>query len=40
MKHSGASLDAPFCHVWTFNGDRIVSFQQYTDTEQWARLMP
>lgn len=29
------------CHVWTFNGDRIVSFQQYTDTEeQWARLMP
>ena len=40
MKHSGASLNSPFCHVWTFSGDRIVSFQQYTDTEQWARLMP
>ena len=40
MKHSGAKLDAPFCHVYRFNGDRIVSFQQYTDTEQWARLMP
>ncbi len=40
MKHSGASLDAPFCHVYRFNGDRIVSFQQYTDTAQWARLMP
>lgn len=40
MKHSGAKLDAPFCHVYRFTGDRIVSFQQYTDTAQWARLMP
>jgi len=40
MKHSGATLDTPFCHVYRFEGDRIVSFQQYTDTEQWARLMP
>ena len=40
MKHSGAKLDAPFCHVYCFTGDRIVSFQQYTDTAQWARLMP
>jgi len=40
MKHSGATLDAPFCHVFRFEGDRIVSFQQFTDTEHWARLMP
>ncbi len=40
MKHSGTKLDAPFCHVYRFTGDRIVSFQQYTDTAQWARLMP
>jgi len=40
MKHGGATLDAPFCHVYRFSGDRIVSFQQYTDSEQWARLMP
>jgi uncharacterized protein len=40
MKHSGAKLDAPFCHVFRFKGDRIVSFQQYTDSAQWAQLMP
>jgi ketosteroid isomerase-like protein len=40
MKHSGATLDTPFCHVYRFNGDRIVSFHQYTDSAQWARLMP
>ncbi len=40
MKHSGARLDAQFCHVYRFEGDRIVSFQQYTDSAQWARLMP
>ena len=40
MKHSGATLNAPFCHVYRFEGNRIVSFQQYTDTAQWAQLMP
>jgi len=40
MKHSGANLDAPFCHVYRLAGDRIVSFQQYTDSAQWSRLMP
>jgi ketosteroid isomerase-like protein len=40
MKHSGAKLDAAFCHVYRFRDDRIVSFQQYTDSAQWARLMP
>jgi uncharacterized protein len=40
MKHNGAKLDAQFCHVYRFENDRIVSFQQYTDSAQWARLMP
>ncbi|MEO6064754.1 MAG: nuclear transport factor 2 family protein [Lysobacterales bacterium] len=39
MKQSGAKLDAQFCHVYRFDRDKIVSFQQYTDTAQWARLM-
>lgn len=39
-KESGAKLDAQFCHVYHFSGDKIVSFQQYTDSAQWARLMP
>ena len=39
MKNSGASLDSPFCHVFRFHGDKIVMFQQFTDTAQWARLM-
>ena len=39
MKAGGATLDAPFCHVFRFHGDKIATFQQYTDTAQWARLM-
>lgn len=39
MKASGATLDAQFCHVYQFRGGKIVSFQQYTDSEQWTRLM-
>ena len=40
MKNSGSTLDAEFCHVYRFEGGQIVSFHQYTDTQQWARLMP
>jgi ketosteroid isomerase-like protein len=40
MKHNGGKLDAPFCHVFRFDGDRIVTFQQFTDSAQWAELMP
>jgi ketosteroid isomerase-like protein len=39
MKNSGATLDAPFCHVYRFRGDKAVAFQQYTDTAQWTQLM-
>jgi ketosteroid isomerase-like protein len=35
----GATLDAPFCHVHRFSGDKVVTFQQFTDTAQWTRLM-
>jgi len=38
-KVGAATLDAPFCHVFRFRGDKVVTFQQYTDTAQWARLM-
>ena len=39
MKNGGAPLDAPFCHVYRFHGEKAVMVQQYTDTAQWARLM-
>lgn len=39
MKATGAPLDAQFCHVYRFEGGSIATFQQYTDTAQWARLM-
>lgn len=40
MKSSGARLDAQFCHVYRFEGGKVAAFQQYTDSAQWARLMP
>jgi uncharacterized protein len=38
-KGGGATLDCPFCHVYRCHDGKIVTFQQYTDTAQWARLM-
>jgi uncharacterized protein len=38
IKASGATLDAPFCHVYRFRDGKVVTFQQYTDTTQWARV--
>ncbi len=40
LKATGARLDAPFCHVFHTRNGKIVQFQQYTDSAQWARLMP
>ncbi len=40
MKGSGTTLDSQFCHVYHFRDGKAVSFHQYTDTAQWARLMP
>lgn len=39
MKAGGARLDAQFCHVYHFRDGKVVTFQQYTDSAQWARLM-
>ena len=39
MKSGGASFDSPFCHVFRFQNDKIVMFQQYTDTAKWSRLL-
>jgi len=34
----GETLDAQFCHVYDFRDGKAVTFQQYTDTTQWARV--
>jgi ketosteroid isomerase-like protein len=37
MKATGTPIDAQFAHVWRLREGRIIRFQQYTDTGQWAR---
>jgi len=39
MKKGGAPLDSQFCHVIRFHGGKLVMFQQYTGTAQWARFL-
>jgi ketosteroid isomerase-like protein len=36
MKATGKPFDAQFAHVFEFRNGKIVRFQQYTDTKQWA----
>jgi uncharacterized protein len=36
MKTTGRSVDAQFAHVWQLRDGKVVRFQQYTDTKQWA----
>jgi uncharacterized protein len=36
MNATGTPVDAQFAHVWQLRDGRIVRFQQYTDTRQWA----
>jgi ketosteroid isomerase-like protein len=36
MKATGKPVNAQFAHVWTLRGGKVVRFQQYTDTRQWA----
>src|SRR3712207_1728552 len=38
VKASGTPLDAQVAHVWDFEGGRVVRWQQYTDTWQFAKL--
>jgi uncharacterized protein len=35
---TGARLDAQFVHVWQLRDGKVVRFQQYTDTKQWAEV--
>jgi ketosteroid isomerase-like protein len=36
MKKTGTPVDAQFAHVWQLRDGKVVRFQQYTDTRQWA----
>jgi ketosteroid isomerase-like protein len=36
MKATGTALNAQFAHIWRLRDGKVVSFQQYTDTKQWA----
>jgi uncharacterized protein len=36
MKTTGTPLDAQFAHVWQLRDGKVIRFQQYTDTKQWA----
>ena len=37
-KSSGKPLNAQVAHIWDFEGDKVVRWQQYTDTRQFAQL--
>ncbi len=37
-KATGAPLDAQFAHVWKLDDGKVVQFQQYTDTLQFASV--
>lgn len=36
IRRTGKQVDAPFAHIWRFEGDRIRAFQQLTDTSQFT----
>jgi uncharacterized protein len=36
MKSTGTRVDAQFAHIWRLRDGKIIRFQQYTDTKQWA----
>jgi ketosteroid isomerase-like protein len=40
IKSTGATLDAPFAHVWRVQIGKAVSFQQYTNSKEWSRHFP
>lgn len=37
VKATGRLVDAQFAHVWELRDGKVVRFQQYTDTLQWAK---
>lgn len=38
-KETGRDVRAQFAHVWGVRGGRVVRFQQYTDTKQFAEAV-
>ncbi len=38
-KATGKPVRAQFAHVWTLRDGKVISFQQYTDTAQFARAV-
>lgn len=38
-KASRARIDAQFVHVWTIRDGKVITFQQYADTLQFARAI-
>jgi hypothetical protein len=36
---TGIAVDSQYCHVFTFDGDKLASFQQFTDTAQFQKAM-
>jgi ketosteroid isomerase-like protein len=36
VKVTGKMVDAQFAHVWELRNEKVVRFQQYTDTKQWG----
>lgn len=38
-KATGRTVKAQFAHVWAVRGGRVVRFQQYTDTKQFADVV-
>ena len=38
-KETGKDVRAQFAHVWGLRGGRVVRFQQYTDTKQFAEVV-
>jgi uncharacterized protein len=39
-KGTGKTLDVPFVHVWSFEGERAVRFRQFLDTAGWNEALP
>jgi ketosteroid isomerase-like protein len=36
---TGALLDVPFLHLWTFRDGRATRFRQFTDTRGWVEAL-
>ena len=39
MKATGTAVNAQFAHVWQLRQGKVVRFQQYIDTRQWAEAV-